>query len=148
MDNKIWEQKDKRITFLALLHDLAILNQGSSKKLEDLWAIAKKATEQVFVEYPIPTEEKPHQEPIRASGSVLCPVCGSIGIPNTAGKLKNPKSPDFKCSQEKGKCKFQKDRMGKWIPSDYITGWWEEKKEDLDRGMAEDNIWDEASHNV
>lgn len=58
----------------------------------------------------------------------LCPVCGKEMVANIAGKAKNPKAPDWKCSNRN--CKFQWNEQAKnWVVSEYITGIWDEKPE-------------------
>lgn len=60
----------------------------------------------------------------------LCPVCEQPMIQQT--NKKNPKAPDWKCSDRN--CKFQFDKQkGTWVVSEYITGAWDnnyEKPED------------------
>ena len=55
-----------------------------------------------------------------------CPACSKPMVPNTAGKQRNPKAPDWKCSDQN--CKFQKNKStGEYtIPSEYITSIWDD----------------------
>lgn len=53
-----------------------------------------------------------------------CPVCGKPMVYNQ-NKVKNPKAPDWKCSDPN--CKYQYDPLQKmWVPSEYVTGVWED----------------------
>lgn len=54
----------------------------------------------------------------------LCPVCAQPMNANTEGKAKNPKAPDWKCSDRN--CKFQFNKQSKnWVVSEYITAIWD-----------------------
>ena len=150
--NEIFNQKDKRISYLSILHSLAILHQGQNLSDEKLSEFATKLTDNLFVKYPTPSDNtpaltpKPATAPLNANRSGLkqsfCPVCGSVGIRNDAGKLKNAKAPDFKCS--KG-CKFSWDKQTRqYQPSEYITGWWQPREEDIARANYQDSVDDES----
>ena len=73
--------------------------------------------------------------------SKICPVpdCGHPMIRQT--NKKNPKSPDWKCSNKN--CKFQKMMGGGWKKSEFITGVWDDKDTTPER--VEDNFQDEAN---
>jgi hypothetical protein len=52
-----------------------------------------------------------------------CPVCQKPMIDNSAAKQKNPRSPDWKCSDRN--CKFQLNKeTGNYVVSEYITSLW------------------------
>jgi len=48
-----------------------------------------------------------------------CPKCGKQAIANT--NKKNPKAPDWKCSDPD--CKWKKIN-GEWVESEFVTGVW------------------------
>ena len=53
-----------------------------------------------------------------------CPVCQKPMLQNIAGKQRNPKAPDWKCSDQN--CKFQFNKQtGQWVISEYITSMWD-----------------------
>lgn len=151
--NEIFNQKDKRISYLSILHSLAILHQGQNLEDSKLSEFATKLTDALFIKYPVPGEEA---KPINGSNSMsgewdaknikvkLCPVpgCGKPMIRQF--NKKNPKSPDWKCSDKK--CKFKRAYDGGWRKSDFITGEWDEKPEDKARANHQDDIDDQA-HN-
>lgn len=132
-DNKIWEQKDKRISFLSILSSLCLLHQGGKYDAVQLAEEAKKINARLYIDYPFPKEsDLPSQKTmdeqakkIDGSGNTkICPVpdCGKLMI--RQHNKKNPKSPDWKCSDSK--CKFKKAYDGGWRKSDFITGAWDE----------------------
>jgi len=146
------QNKDKRISFLSILSSL--MSNGSFQ--EDVNSCVEKAfeiNEKIYVKYPFPMDtpsfaQKPVRSPNNASDSVLgskpCPVCQSPMIRNDAGKMKNPKAPDWKCS--KRGCRFKLED-GQWVRSDYITGVWDEKEEDTQRANHEDSVLADAQQN-
>jgi hypothetical protein len=71
----------------------------------------------------------------------ICPVpdCGHQMIRQT--NKKNPKAPDWKCSDRN--CKFSKAYDGGWKKSEFITGAWDEK--DTTEARQADNDY-EANH--
>lgn len=149
-NNQIWEQKDKRISFLSILHSLAILHQGQNLDDKKLADFATQLNDELYMKYPFPIDtsfldNKRNSGAINAPGSVkICPVpdCGSPMIRQL--NKKNPKGPDWKCSNKS--CKFQKMIGGGWVKSQFITGVWDDKPENIDRAKAEDQILDEATH--
>lgn len=152
--NEVFNQKDKRISFLSILHSCAILHQGEKLDAPDLEAIAYGMTDKLFKTYPAPGEEiKPTQKPMQnyqpkpmsdlPIGKVkICPVpdCGHPMIRQY--NKKNPKAPDWKCSDRN--CKFSKAYDGGWKKSEFITGAWDES--DTTKARQEDAMQDEANN--
>jgi len=94
-----------------------------------------------------PVQEKPatkqNSVPDTMLGVKICPVpdCGKYMIRQE--NKKNPKSPDWKCSDKN--CKFKKAYGGGWVRSDYITGDWDADQKELARANHEDSILEEAN---
>ena len=78
--NEVFNQKDKRISFLSILHSLAILNQGGKVDAVDLEAMAYGMTSKLFKTFPAPSEEQSKTQPVSQSAhnSEACPDCGGV----------------------------------------------------------------------
>jgi len=73
-----------------------------------------------------------------------CPVCNGEMYDNTVGK-KNPKAPDFRCKDKN--CKFALNKKtGEWEPSEYGTGCWLPKGEEIFKGTAPKKILIATGH--
>ncbi len=132
--NEVFNQKDKRISFLSILHSCAILHQGEKLDAPDMENIAYAMTNKLFKTYPAPGEETkggPEAYQPKTMNNLptgkgkICPVpdCGHQMVRQF--NKKNPKAPDWKCSDKN--CKFSKAYDGGWKRSEFITGAWDEK---------------------
>ena len=147
--NEIFNQKDKRISFLSILHSCAILHQGEKLDAVDLEAIAYGMTNKLFKTYPAPNEEIVRDIKLRPIKSMnepkgkICPVpdCGQPMIRQF--NKKNPKAPDWKCSDKN--CKFKKAYDGGWMKSEFITSVWDDKPQEIARANHEDSILEESN---
>ena len=148
-NNQIWEQKDKRISFLSILHSLAILHQGQNMDDAKLADFATKLNDTLYQKYPFPTDmakttpftPKATTAPLNASGNDIkaCPKCGKPM--NRQFNKKTEKSPDWKCSDNKCKFNFQN---GQWVASQYITSAWNDNPKDVARANYQDSVDDES----
>jgi len=149
----MWEAKDKRISFQSLFSSLCELYKGTTPDgvlVNDLEKMAYELNANLHKKYAY--TEKPMTKNITV-GKVVnqtggveihpCPVCGKPM--NRQYNKKNPKSPDWKCSDSN--CKFTKAYGGGWRKGDYITGDWDPKPEDLALANHQDAIDDEAHKN-
>ncbi len=69
--------------------------------------------------------------------NVICPACGSAMNYNTAGKQKNPKSADYKCTNVNCKCTYDRASKQMVTGGQYITGLYESQLKEM--GVAVPN---------
>lgn len=115
-------QRDKQISWQGIFKGI-MQQEKDALKAEDLaYAINKR----LYEAYP-ETEPQVSQKTMNQNIKI-CPVpdCGQPMIRQY--NKKNPKGPDWKCSDKN--CKFQKAYDGGWRASEYITGAWDPKPED------------------
>jgi hypothetical protein len=147
----------KRISFQSIFSSLCTLYQRTTPDdslIADLEATAHDINKRLHEKYPFVESELPSQKVMNqqakttdGSGKVkICPVPG-CGKPMVRQfNKKNAKAPDWKCSNKN--CKFKKLIGGGWAKSDFITGVWDEKEEDINCAKNEDDITDEANKQV
>lgn len=125
-----FQKKDRRISWLSIFSSLCNLFQKANGEVGltpiEIEKIAYQINDELNIKYPM---DEP--EPFPSKGlwrdpatSKTCPVCGKPMNPQL--EKRNPNSPDWKCSDKN--CKFQFDKESKkWVPSQFITGLWNEK---------------------
>ena len=150
--------KDMRISWLSIFSSLTKALDIDKVKVETLAETAYELNENLYKKYPFVIKQIPTGEPSKSTSYVpksivganrvvtggsnkLCPVCQSPM--NRVFNKKNEKAPDWKCT--KPGCKFQW-KNGQWVKSDYITGAWDEKPEDIARANFNDQMTDEANN--
>lgn len=156
-NNKMWEMKDKRISFLSIFSSLmesfneTMTGEYIDERINTIKDRAFEINDELYKKYSIPEQggssyknstQKRTTSSNNSSDNVkkerLCPVCQSPMIRQT--EKKNELAPDWKCSNRN--CKFT-FKGGKWVASKYITGVWDINEDKL---RNEDNILDEATH--
>jgi hypothetical protein len=126
------ESTSKRISFQSIFSSLCNLYQGGKydfSQLEDLSHEVNKRLHEMYpaevkpiVEYSPTIAQEMFRKETKPVRGKFCPVCQSPMIRQT--EKKNPKAPDWKCSNKA--CKFQKAYDGGWRKSEFITGVWDE----------------------
>ena len=123
----------KWISFQRALSSMCNLHQGEKVDHMEIAKMAHDVNEYLYACYPLDeaTPKKEFHQTLQTKqveGVKICevPNCGHPMIRQY--NKKNPKSPDWKCSDKN--CKFTKQRYGGWVKSEYITGAWDESEED------------------
>jgi len=148
------ESTSKRISFQSIFSSLCNLHQGGKFDFSQLEDIAHEINKRLHEIYPCEKTNLPPQsmmnqqaKEVDGFGKVkikICPVpdCGQPMVRQY--NKKNPKAPDWKCSDKN--CKYKKSYSGGWSKSEFITGAWDEKEEDVRRAAREDSVTDEANN--
>jgi hypothetical protein len=123
--------KEKRIAFLSIFSSLCRTGQIDTET-------ASKVVDSLFEKYPLEgakTYQPKTMSNLPAGKGKICPVpdCGHPMIRQF--NKKNPKAPDWKCSDKN--CKFSKAYDGGWKKSEFITGAWDEP--DANKARQADN---------
>jgi len=123
--------KDNQISWQGIFKGI-MQQEKDALKAEDLtYAIWGRLQERFPLEEKQTLVVRDNTTGKTATGTKICPVpdCGSPMIRQT--NKKNPKAPDWKCSNKN--CKFQKMMGGGWKKSEFITGIWDESPADKSR---------------